>query len=323
MDFWKDKKVVVTGAGGIAGQNTVRELLNRGAIVRAILGQKRHLDFSHPNLSIFYRNLLNYDDCLFATKDQEIVIDLAAVTGGAKAQQERQLQFARDNTTIHVNVITAAVENKVARFGFVGSSTMYPAYPFVTEKDGFREDPWEGYMGVGWTKRYLEKLCMIFHKQSNTKFTIARTTALYGPFDDFNLDTCHVIPALVHKISDKQNPLEVWGDGSEKRNFIYVEDFVDGLLLMLETYCEADPINITSSEISTVQDVIQYAIEKVNYSPDINYDKTKPTMIPIRIVSTSKAERILNWKAKTSLKEGIAKTINWYREICNEKENNT
>jgi GDP-L-fucose synthase len=314
MSFWEGKKVLVTGAAGIAGQSTVRRLLSEGAIVRAIVGNNRKLEVEHPHLTTYKHNLLIYDDCLNVTKNVDVVINLAAVIKGAKGQKTGQLELVRENVIIGVNMITAAVENGVKRFGFVGSSTMYPPYNFVTEDDGFREDPWEGYLGVGNMKRYLEKVCMQFHKQSNTKFAIARTTALYGPYDTYDLDKCHVIPALINKICNKQNPLEVWGDGSEQRNFIYVEDFVDGLLYMVENYCEADPINITNSEISTVNDVIKYATEHVGYTPAITYDKTKPTMIPTRIVNTTKAERILNWKAKTSLKEGINKTIDWYKD---------
>lgn len=314
-NFWLGKRVVVTGAGGIAGQNTVRELLKRGAFVYAVEGIKRKLYLKHENLVNFlFINLLKYENCLTVTANADIVLNLAAVIKGAKGQKTGQLQLVRDNVTLGVNMITAAVENKVKRFGFVGSSTMYPPFNFVDESQGFEGEPWEGYTGVGNMKRYLERVCMQFHKESDTKFAIARTTALYGPYDDFNLETCHVIPALVNKISHKQNPLEVWGDGSERRNFIYVEDFVDGFLKMVEEHAEGDPINITSGEEATVNNVISYATKHVGYVPDIRYDMTKPTMIPRRIVSVKKAQEILNWEAKTSLQEGIQKTIDWFKQ---------
>jgi GDP-L-fucose synthase len=315
MNFFEGKRVVVTGAAGLIGHETIRQLLDLGAIVLAVIFQKRVLKVPpHKNLNTFFGDLRDYPTCLGALYGADIVIDAAAVTGGAKKQKLNQLTFARDNTVIHVNVITAAVEQGVSRFGFIGSSTMYPVREVVVESEGFDEDPWEGYMGVGWTKRYLEKLCMLFNNTTDTKFAIARTTAVYGPHDDFNLETCHVIPALVNKIAHRQDPLEIWGAGDEIRNFIYVEDFVNGLLEMIKYKTDADPVNIASVEKSTVKDIIKYGIEYMEYKPELNFDLSKPTMLPKRIVDVYKVYKLLQWEAKTPLKEGIEKTIKWYQE---------
>lgn len=310
--FWKDKRVLVTGAGGITGQNIIRDLLKRGSKVRAIEGKTRKVNIDHPNLRVDSFDLLDYSSCLQATYKCDIVINCAAVIKGAKGQKTSQLQLVRENVNIGVNMITSAVQNNVKRFGFIGSSTMYPPVEMVYEYDGFKGDPWVGYLGVGNMKRYLEKVCQQFANESETQFAIARTTALYGPFDDFNLETCHVIPALVNKICHKQNPLEIWGDGSEERNFIYIDDFIDGFLEVIE-HPAVSPVNIANREISTVNDIIKYATKYVGYDPDRNYDVTKPTMIPKRIVSVEKAKKYLGWEAKTSLKEGLQKTIDWYR----------
>lgn len=312
---WDDKKILVTGAAGIAGQSMVRRLLKKGSFVNAVVGKKRKLEINHPRLRIESLDLLNYQNCVKVASGQDIVINFAAVINGANGQKTNQLQLVRDNVTLGVNIITAAVECCVKMFGFVGSSTMYPPWAIVDENDGFKGEPWIGYTGVGNMKRYLEKVCIQFHNESNTKFAIARTTALYGPYDDFNLETCHVIPAIINKISHKQNPLEIWGRGDEIRNFIYVEDFVDGFLKMIEHKCDADPVNITSGEESTIQDVINNCIAHEGYSPIIHYDITKPTMIPKRIVSVDKAKILLNWQATTSLKVGLQKTIDWYKDF--------
>jgi GDP-L-fucose synthase len=315
MSYYTNKTIIITGSTGILGQNLVKRLSYEGANIYALIFKRRILKYNGDGITIGKIDLRNYVQTLeyFNWVKPDIVINAAAVIKGAKGQKTGQLQLVRDNITIGVNVISAAVECGAKKFGFVGSSTMYPDWDFVKECDGFTGEPWEGYSGVGNMKRYLEKVCMQFHRQSDTKFAIARTTALYGPHDDFNLETCHVIPALVNKIANIQNPLEVWGDGSEQRNFVYVEDFVDGFLKMVELKADADPVNITSGEVSTVKDVIKYACDHVGYSPIINYDSTKPTMIPRRIVSVQKAKDILEWEAKVNIKEGIEKTIDWYR----------
>jgi GDP-L-fucose synthase len=318
-NFWEGKRVLVTGAAGIAGTNLSYSLLQRGAKVFALTFNKRQLDLTHKNLVKLWCDLRDYPTTLehFKSINADVIFDLAAVTGGAKKQVDNQLLFARENIVIHINVITAACEAGIPRFGFVGSSTMYPPLEVVDEDMGFVGDPWKGYMGVGWVKRYLEKVCMHFHNITNTKFAIARTTALYGPFDDFNLETCHVIPALVHKISKRQNPLEVWGDGSERRNFIYVGDFVDGFLKVVENKCDADPINIANSEVCTVNDVITECCKSIEFFPEINYDASKPTMIPSRLVSVKKAKELLGWEASVSLRDGINMTMKWFGEHYN------
>lgn len=315
MSFYSGKKVIVTGAAGVLGQNIVRRLLDLGAYVYGTVFERRYIAIISDHLSILKVDHTDYKGTLdfFKSVNADIVINAAAVIKGAKGQQSGQMQLVRDNATMGVNIISAAVETKVKRFGFVGSSTMYPPLPFVTEEQGFLEDPWKGYLGVGNMKRFLEKVCMQFHAQSETHFAIARTTALYGPYDDFNLETCHVIPALVHKMCIRQDPLEVWGDGSEIRNFIYIEDFVDGLLRMIEHKADADPVNITNSERSTVRDIIEYGTHYLDYyTPEVSYDRSKPTMIPTRLVSTAKALLELNWSAQTPLRQGIEKTMQWY-----------
>ena len=140
-----------------------------------------------------------------------------------------------------------------------------------------------------------------------------RTTAIYGPHDNFNPEKGHVIPDLIHKASIKLNPFEIWGDGKQVRDFIYVDDVVDGLMAVIEKYPTGDPINIATGTPTTVVDLVKTITNAFGYEPIHKFDTSKPTMIPIRQVSVEKAKTILNWKAKTNLKDGIEKTVEWYK----------
>jgi len=305
--------VLITGGSGIAGQNLTRELLKRGADVTTTVHNKG-LSNINKDLKTVFCDFMNIDECRKTINDYDIVLNCAAFIRGAKAQAKNnvQLELVRNNIFMALNIITASVENEIPKFGFIGSSTMYPetTYP-VEEDEAFDGVPWKGYRGVGWMKRYIEQVCNFYQDISNTKFAIGRTTALYGPYDNFDPELCHVIPATIVKAANKDNPFKIWGDGNEQRNFIYIEDFVDGFLKLVELYAEADPINISSQEISIVNDVVKYSIESANYNPTIEHIDG-PKMIPYRVVSTKKAEKILNWKTSTSLKDGIFKTFEWY-----------
>ena len=139
-----------------------------------------------------------------------------------------------------------------------------------------------------------------------------RTTAIYGPRDNFN-ERGHVIPQLILKGARGDNPFEVWGDGNQVRDFIYVDDLVDGLLRTVENYAVADPVNIATGKKTTVRDLAKTITNSFEYSPKFFFDSTKPTMIPVRLVDVSKSKEVLRWNASTNISEGIQKTVDWYR----------
>jgi GDP-L-fucose synthase len=311
-------KVLITGGAGLLGQNLIRTLLDRGDEVFATEFTSRKIKTQHPNLTIYTDcNLKDYDKCLAICEDMDIIIHAAAYIRGAKGQLENPISLVRNNLYPTMNIMEAACERKVPKFAFVGSSTMYPnvSYP-VKESEGFDGEPPDMYTGVGWWKRYTEKMAMYYHSISSTKFAMVRTTAMYGPYDIFDVVRSHVIPSLIMKGSRKDDPFEVWGDGTQVRDFVFIEDFIEGLLLTIENHAVADPINIASGTPTSVKDLVGAVVSAYNYSPTLNFDSSKPTMIHTRLVDVSKALGILGWKAKTSLSEGIKKAVEWY-----EKEN--
>jgi GDP-L-fucose synthase len=207
----------------------------------------------------------------------------------------------------------AAVRSKLDRFGFVGSSTMYPDVSYaVNEDEAYNSEPHKLYRGVGWMKRYSEKVIEYYNSISTTKFGMIRTTAIYGPNDAFN-DDGHVIPQLILKADSNMNPFEVWGNGNQIRDFIYVDDVVDGLMTVVEKNPNATPYNVATGKGTSVKELVETITDIYGYSPEFKYDTTKPTMIPIRLVDVSRIKNELGWQSKYSLRDGLENTINWYK----------
>ena len=184
----------------------------------------------------------------------------------------------------------------------------------TSEEEGFIDDPEYTNLGYGWAKRFLEVQARCYVEQYPIKIALPRPYNAYGPRDDFEWETSHVIPALIRKVIEGQNPLEVWGDGSQTRSFLYVSDFVEGLMLTLEHHAECDPINIGASEETTIADLIKLIIELVGSDTRIEFDLSKPSGQPRRIGDYRKAKKLLGFEAKVPLAEGLRRTIAWYQE---------
>ena len=318
MGFYKNKNVLVTGGAGIAGHSTVKKLLDQGANVRATVYKSKNLNIpDHPNLEVVRCNLHSYEKCLEITKDMDIVFNLVAYIRGAKSQTDAPIDLVRNNIVPAVNMMDASVKNKVDRFGFIGSSTMYPdvSYP-VKESEAFDSEPHHCYIGVGWMKRYSEKVIEHFNDVSNTKFAIVRTTAMYGPHDSFN-ERGHAIPQLILKADKGMNPFNVWGDGTQVRDFVYVEDVIDALLLVTEKSPSARAYNVASGTPTTIKELVETITRIYGYEPDFNFDLTKPVMIPRRLVDVSRIKNELGWVAPHNLYDGLEKTIEWFKKNKN------
>mgnify|MGYP006921284396 CR=1 FL=1 len=315
MSYYTGKNVVVTGAAGITGHAAVKRLLDEGSNVRAVVHTNRKLSVEHPNLEIVHLDLMQHEDCMKALKDMDICFNFVAYIKGAEGQSkdENKLDLVKNNLFPSINMFDAAVRSKLDRFGFVGSSTMYPDVPHPVEEDeAFNDNPHPLYRGVGWMKRYSEKVIEYFNSISRTNFGIVRTTAIYGPHDAFN-ENGHAIPQLILKADAGMNPFEVWGDGSQIRDFIYVDDLVDALMLVVEKSPIARPYNAATGKATTVTELVETITDIYGYKPEFKYDPTKPTMIPVRLVDTYRIKKELGWQAKYNLREGLEKTIEWYK----------
>jgi len=312
---YNNKNVLVTGAAGISGHSMVKRLLDEGSNVRATVYNTRKLNLpEHKNLEVIKADLDSHDTCLEITKDMDVVFNFVAFIRGAKGQIENQVDLVRNNTVPTINMLDACVKSKVDKVGFIGSSTIYPDvdYP-VKEEEGFVDNPHPSYMGVAWMKRYSEIICKHFNDISYTDFGIIRTTAMYGPYDNFN-ENGHVIPQLIMKADKQMNPFEIWGDGSQVRDFVYVDDVIDALLLVTDKHANGEPFNVATGIPTTVTQLVETITDIYGYKPEFKYDLTKPTQIPKRVVDVSKISDELNWTSKHSLRDGLQKTIQWYKE---------
>ena len=314
--FFKGKNVLVAGGAGMIGQSLVRRLLAEGAYVRATQYKSRKITLRHKNLEVVSCDLRNEEEARPVFKDMEIVFLAAAEVAGAKVIKEDPSYLIMSDLEIHAKLIHLASRMGAARCAFISSSYVYPHIGKPNkEEEGFQGDPWKPYnYGLGWMRRYLETLCKHFQMVGRTNYAIIRPTAIYGPYDTFDLEKSHVIPALIVKAINRMNPFEVWGNGEDVRSFTYVDDVTEGLMFMVEKYAVAEAINICTKETHTVKDVIQILFDYLEFHPQIVFRTDKPSLIPYKVSDPSRARKLLGWEAKVSLEEGLKRTVDWYLE---------
>lgn len=317
-NFWKGKKVLVTGAGGFIGSYVSEILVEKGAEVFALLrsekSNKSFLDELKDKINFHYGDLKNFERCKELVKGKDIVLQLAAKVGGVGFNSKHQAYLYRENTQGFMNLLEAARLENVERFLTVSSACVYPRDCTIPtpEGEGFKDLPEITNEGYGLAKRIQEKLSMYYSKEYGMKIAIARPYNAYGPRDDFNPETSHVIPALIKRVLDGEDPFIVWGSGEQSRAFLYARDFAEGILEVCEKYPNADPINIGTNEEVQIKDVVKLILEITGKTPQIRFDTTKPEGQPRRNCDTTKCETLIGWNSKTPLREGLEKTINWY-----------
>lgn len=308
------KNVLVTGGAGFLGHALIQQLLDQGAFVRATVYRERTLALAHARAEVVPCDLTQPTECDRVVRDMDIVLHAAAHVRGIKGQQASRDGVVLKNLHLAVNMIEASCRAGVDRFGWIGSSTVYPDAPHpFREEEAFQGDPPDAYFGIGWVKRYGEKLCAYFHRSSKTRFAIVRSGAIYGPHERFSVEDGHVLPALIVKAVQRLDPFPVWGDGRDVRDFVYVEDFADGFLRAVDRHALADPINIATGVGSSIADAVRLVLACEGYQPSIVYQRDQPSVNKIRRLDVSKARRLLDFEAATSLEDGLRKTVEWYK----------
>ncbi|MDP2599829.1 MAG: NAD-dependent epimerase/dehydratase family protein [Deltaproteobacteria bacterium] len=306
------KKVLVAGGTGLVGANLALRLKDLGANVRATYFSRKP-SFLPENFKKF--DFTELDQCLEATKDMQYVFICAAQTFGAKIMKENPTALVLPNLRINSGLLEACRLNKVEKVVFISSSTVYQEafFPIREDELDLNIPTYDLYLGVGGMKRYIEQLCRFYFKTYGMKIGIVRPTNIYGPYDKFDDDKSHVLPALIKRALKKENPYVVWGDGYTVRDFIYVDDFVDALMNVLQRYCVCDPINFSSGTSITIREAVGVILEACGHPVGPRYDERKPIAIPYRMLNTTKYNSIFGAKKQTSFAEGIQKTVAWYR----------
>lgn len=313
-DFFKDKLIVVTGGSGFIGTYYLKALVERGAKVRTYV-HETPLQYTHENIEVLdYIDLNNLEDCLRLTEGADYVIH----SGGKIAHPSTvptDIQISMQNIMVLGNVLDASQRNGVKRFLDLNSSTGYPDRRYPIQEDEFWEgEPFAKYFGYGWMRRYREKLMEHVYKFSGMEVMLGRGTAIYGPHDNFDPKTCHVVPALITRVLSDENPFIVWGTSDVVRDFLYVKDVVKACLLILEKGEPMRPYNVGSGTAITVGDIVEAILKATGQTPEVVWDETKPTTIPFRMASTERIQNELGFVQDYSFEEGIKETVEWYKE---------
>jgi len=313
--MFEGKNVLVTGGAGFVGTNLVKKLVELGANVCATL-HKNEEKIIGKSIEYIKCDLLRKEDCSSVCKDMEYVFLCAAVTSGAAVMEKTPLVHLTPNLIMNALMLEAAYASGVKKTLFISTNTVYPVTDYPVKEDDVTNEFFEKYFIVGWMKRFSEIICEMYSTKIKRpmKTVVVRPANLYGPFDDFEWETSHVLPAMIRRVVERHDPIEVWGDGKDIKDFIFIDDFIEGMLLAMEKIETFDTVNIASGNQYVLRDILNTIIKIDGYKKaEIIYDDSKPTMIPKRLIDPTKAKRELGFEAKTTIEEGMRKTIEWYR----------
>jgi GDP-L-fucose synthase len=319
-DIWRGAPVLVTGGAGFIGSHLVERLLERGARVRTV---SRHpaklrgfIGAAADDVEVIEGDLRNREIAAKAVQGMQIVMHLAAAVAGVGYNMTHPGSMLTENADVGLPVLDAAARGSVERFLCVSSACVYQRACTIPtpESEGFDGDPEPTNFGYGWAKRMLEVAARGYAQEFPMAIAIARPYNAYGPRDNFDPATSHVVPALIRKVLGGDNPVTVWGDGSATRSFLYVDDFVAGLIAVAERHAVCDPVNIGTDEEISIRDLIALIVELSGAETRVVFDTSKPGGQPRRNGDFSKAATFCEFQARTPLREGIAKTLAWYRQ---------
>ena len=311
------ENVLVAGGTGFVGVNLIQRMLALGARVRATIHRKAPV-IKDARIDYVACDLLSMEDCQKAVREMDYVFMCAANTSGAAVIAATPLVHVTPNIVMNAQLMEASHSAGVKKFIFLSSNAAYPpsGNRYVREEEMFGADPYDIYFGVAWMKRYSEILCRMYSQKLKNPMPalVVRPSNIYGPYDDFDPATSHVMAATIRKVVERQNPLKVWGTGDDVRDLIYIDDFIDALVLAAEKLHGYDPVNVALGKGYSIKQLLAMLMEIESCQGlKVEYDAGKPSMIPIRLIDVGKAERKLGFRAKTDVREGMIKTIEWYK----------
>lgn len=311
MSFYKGKKILVTGGTGLIGRPLVEMLVKNGSKVTVVsLDDPKRA----PKRVKFIRaDLREFKNCLNVCRDQQIVFHLAGIKGSPAMTAKQPASFFVPTITFNTNMMEAARRQGVSRFLYTSTVGVYAPAEVFYEDDVWTTFPSENDKFAGWAKRMGELQAEAYKIEYGwDKISIVRPANVYGPYDNFDPKTAMVIPSLINRAIEGENPLTVWGDGSPIRDFIYSADVAEGILLAVEKGTNV-PINLGSGTGITIKEIAEIIAKSVPNGPiKIVWDKTKPKGDAKRLMDISRAKKLLSFKPKYSLEEGIKETIAWY-----------
>ena len=306
-NFWKNKSVSITGGNGFLGKHVIKRLKQRNCKKISIVDHKKY-------------NLVDGRDVQRMYDDQkpDIIFHLAAVVGGIGINQKNPGKFFYENAMINLQVIHGAYINKVKKIISIGTVSVYPKNAPIPFNE---KDIWEGFPDTinapyGIAKRIMHVQSTSYRRQYGFNSILLILTNLYGPQDNFNPETSHVIAALIKRFYDakinNEKEVTVWGNGESTRDFCYVEDIAEGIVLAAEKYNKSDPVNLASGNEISIKKLALFIKKQIGYEGNILWDSSKPSGPKRRVIDINKAKNEFGYRVTMSLEKGIKKTIDWY-----------
>jgi GDP-L-fucose synthase len=334
--FWHGKRVVVTGGAGFLGSFVIEKLLERG-VTDILIPRIEHYNLTdRDSIRHLYRDALSSTDKVPAhlrpttpilqpstfnlQPSNLVIIHLAANVGGIGANREHPAEFFYENLMMGVELMHQAWQNGVGKFTAIGTVCAYPKFTPVPFKE---EDLWMGYpeetnAPYGLAKKMMLVQSQAYREQYGFNSIFLLPVNLYGPRDNFNPKSSHVIPALIRKAIEAQESgaqeIVAWGDGSPTREFLYVEDAAEGIVTATERYDSSDPVNLGSGYEISIKDLTEMIIKMVGFEGNLVWDTEKPNGQPRRGLDVSRAKERFGWSAQMNFEEGMKRTIAWYRQ---------
>ncbi len=310
MPFWDDKKILVTGGAGFLGSFVVQQLKAKGVDAKKIyIPRSRETD------------LRKWENCVNVVKGQDIVIHLAANVGGIGYNRKYPGALFYDNAIMGIQLIEAARLEGVEKCVILGTVCAYPKFTPVPFHE---EELWNGYpeetnAPYGLAKKMLLVQSQAYRQQYGFNSIYLLPVNLYGPGDKFDLEDSHVIPALIIKflnaVKNGDRTVEAWGTGKASREFLYVEDAARAIVLATERYNKSEPVNIGAGREISIKELMGIIAELTGFKGEIKWDTSKPDGQPRRCLVTSRAKEEFGFEARTEFKEGLKKTIEWYKNV--------
>lgn len=305
------KRVCVAGSTGFLGSWIARELLNEGAAVRGVSLSGR--DREPLEIESVAADLRDFEQASEVVRGQEALVIAAAVTSGAQVMAQDPLAHLLDNVLINGALLRAATLQEVKRVVFISSSTVYPVGDWAMSEEDFTGDYFASYEVVASMKRFAEESCRHISLHSETETIVVRPGNAYGPWDHFDSENSHVIPALVSRIARATSTLQVWGDGEDIKNFIYAGDLAQGIVQALQFGKPGEIYNLGGPKEVSIREIVNVLLDCAG-KPDlqVEYDPSKPSMIPMRRINSTKAATDLGFVPTTSPEDGLRETYDWY-----------
>ena len=314
--MYSDKNILVTGGTGMIGSHLVELLLEKNANVR-IVAHEREIppELEDRGLDVVSGDLTEKKFVEESVKGMDYVFHLAAYTGGLGRTSTHPASTLTPNLIMDGNVLECAKNEGIERFLYASCTCVYPNdEKTLEEEDAWKGNPPEVHASYSWSKRMGERQAIAYHKEYGMNIAIVRPSNSYGPRDSDDLETAHALGSLIMKAINKMDPFVIWGDGNPIREYIYAQDAAKGMLLAMENYCVGDPINLASGEFVSISELARKILKLTNTSPEIKFDKEKPSGQKRRVLSNKKAKEKIGFVAETSLDAGIEETIKWYKQ---------